>query len=193
MALTNRSTLKGYFNTGDKPTETNFATLIDTVPSITDDYKYITTTGNVDYSSLAVANWKIMINVELADTNYIRLPEATTANGGMHIQVIFMLAPAENCYVGFVTTKIVGGWHVVSDGTEGVAASALGFSVVGDAYLRAEFDKDGEVAKAGGQAGTTLDFYYTGVANVVGYRGNLIGTVDSATGTTHLVATAVNA
>jgi len=156
--------------------------------------KYITAAGNQDYSALN-GDTLILVNVALADTNYIQLPEATTSNGGMHIKVVFMLPPAENCYIGFVTTKIVGGWTITSDGTEGLSTqnTAYGVSVVGDGFFRAELDVDGEVAKAGGAAGTSLDFYYTGVANVVGYRGHLIGAVDSATGTTHLTTTAVNA
>ena len=69
----------------------------------------------------------------------------------------------------------------------------MGFSVKSDGYKRVELDKDGEVAKAGGEAGTILEFYYTGVANTVIYRGHLIADVDSATGTTHAVTTAINA
>ena len=75
--------------------------------------------------------------------------------------------------------------------TDNAGLKIVGFSVVGDGYKRLELDKDGEVAKAGGEAGTTMDFYYTGVANVVIYRGNLIADVDSATGTTHAVTTTI--
>ena len=133
----------------------------------------------------------ILINAAKVDAADIRLPEATTANAGMIIRIVFGLAPAENVNIGFVTTNIVGGWVGTSDGTEGVAASFMGFSVVGDGYKRVELDKDGEVAKAGGEAGTILEFYYTGVANVVIYRGHLIADVDSATGTTHAVTTTI--
>lgn len=38
---TSRSVLKGYFNTGDTPTEAQFSELIDKVPNITDDYNDI--------------------------------------------------------------------------------------------------------------------------------------------------------
>lgn len=37
MAEQSRTTLKGYFNTGDTPSEANFADLIDSVPNITDE------------------------------------------------------------------------------------------------------------------------------------------------------------
>ena len=36
MSAQDVSTLKGYFNTGDKPTETQFANLIDSFPNLTD-------------------------------------------------------------------------------------------------------------------------------------------------------------
>ena len=157
---------------------------------------YLTVDEAVNFADTTKYIWKggektILINVALSDATDIRLPEATTDNAGLKIRIVFGLAPAENVNVGFVTTNIVGGWVGTSDATEGVAASFVGFSVVGDGYKRLELDKDGEVAKAGGEAGTTMDFYYTGVANVVIYRGNLVADVDSATGTTHAVTTTI--
>ena len=56
-----------------------------------------------------------MVNVALADTNYIQLPEATTENGGMHIRIIVALAQADKVNVGFVTTNIVGGAQALGD------------------------------------------------------------------------------
>ena len=161
-----------------------------------DETFYLTTDEAVNFADTTKYIWKggtktILINVALSDATDIRLPEATTDNAGLQVRVVFALAPAENVNIGFVTTNIVGGWVGTSDGTEGVAASFMGFSVVGDGYKRAELDKDGEVAKAGGEAGTILEFFYTGVANVAIYRGHLIADVDSATGTTHLVTTTI--
>ena len=40
MSQETRTTLKGYFNTGDVPTETQFANLIDSVPNIADGELY---------------------------------------------------------------------------------------------------------------------------------------------------------
>ena len=161
-----------------------------------DETFYLTTDEAVNFADTTKYIWKggtktILINVALSDATDIRLPEATTDNAGLQVKVVFALAPAENVNIGFVTTNIVGGWVGTSDATEGVAASFVGFSVVGDGYKRAELDKDGEVAKAGGEAGTILEFFYTGVANVAIYRGHLIADVDSATGTTHLVTTTI--
>jgi len=161
-----------------------------------DETFYLTVDEAVNFADTTKYIWKggtktILINVALSDATDIRLPEATTDNAGLQVKVVFALAPAENVNIGFVTTNIVGGWVGTSDATEGVAASFVGFSVVGDGYKRAELDKDGEVAKAGGEAGTILEFFYTGVANVAIYRGHLIADVDSATGTTHLVTTTI--
>jgi hypothetical protein len=161
-----------------------------------DETFYLTVDEAVNFADTTKYIWKggtktILINVALSDATDIRLPEATTDNAGLQVKVVFALAPAENVNIGFVTTNIVGGWVGTSDATEGVAASFVGFSVVGDGYKRAELDKDGEVAKAGGEAGTILEFFYSGVANVAIYRGHLIADVDSATGTTHLVTTTI--
>ena len=164
--------------------------------SYADETFYLTVDEAVNFADTTKYIWKggtktILINVALSDATDIRLPEATTDNAGLQVKIVFALAPAENVNVGFVTTNIVGGWVGTSDATEGVAASFVGFSVVGDGYKRAELDKDGEVAKAGGEAGTILEFFYSGVANVAIYRGHLIADVDSATGVTHLVTTTI--
>ena len=195
MALTNRSTLKRYFNTGDKPTETQFHTLIDTVPSITDDFKYITASDDYDYSAAAVANWKIMVNVQMADGKYIRLPEATTANGGMHIQIFIGIAPADNMIVGFKTSVIVGGATTFSDGAVGLQTQNGAFvaSAAGTVNHSVNLDVDGAAGDGSGAPGTILDFWYPGVENVVFYRGNLIGSVDSATLANHFSTAEVDA
>jgi len=155
--------------------------------------KYITTTGDQDYSGLQ-GNTTILVNASLASDSYIRLPEATAGNAGMHIQVVFALPPAATCMVGFVTTNIVGGATSISDAEEGQASTypALKSSAVGTGNLRVELDVDA-AAKAGGVAGTVLDFWYTGAKNVVIYRGNLLGDVDTPTLASHFSTTAVNA
>ena len=161
-----------------------------------DETIYITSSDNYDYSQ---ESWRggdknILVNVAMASAKYIRLPEATTSNKGLHIKVIYGLAPAAVTYVGFVTSVIVGGATSISDATEGActAAPALKSSAAGTSNLRVELDVDA-AAKAGGHPGTILEFWYPGVANVVLYRGSLIGDVDTPTLATHFVTTAVNA
>ena len=155
--------------------------------------QYLTTTGNHDLKHLT-GDTTVIVNASLVDTKHIRLPEATTANGGMHIRVIFALPPAGKAFIGFKTTKIVGGATSISDATEGHASTnpALKSSAIGTANHRVEVKTD-DVARAGGVAGTVLDFYYHGVENQVLYRGNLIGEVDTPTLASHFSTTEVDA
>ena len=156
--------------------------------------QYITATGNQDFSSTVFArNTTILVNVALADTNYIRLPEATTSNGGMTIKVLFGLAPADNAHVGFVTTDIVGGVLALSDATEGIAAGYIRSSAVGTGNHRLTLDANGAAGDGSGYPGSQLTFHYPGVANVAIVEGTLIGDVDSATGANLFNTTAVNA
>jgi hypothetical protein len=221
------STLKTYFQTGDKPTQTQFYELIDGVLNLQDggtvvgattfsaasihsagitchatptsnflpnNFKITTDTDDQDYSSLTSGNYNIIVNTSLASGKFIRLPEATTANGGMTIRILYNLAPAAAHYVGFVTTDIVGGATCISDATEGQATTnaALASSAVGTGNHRIELDVNEDV-RAGGHPGTLLEFFYHGTTNQVAYRGHLIGDVDTATLASHFSTTAVNA
>ena len=110
-----------------------------------------------------------------------------SSNGGMKITVVFGISPADNAKVGFVTTKIVGGATTFSDGSVGLMTANTGFSAsaIGTSNLHVVLDADGSSDDGGGAPGSVLEFWYTGVANVVLYRGNLIGSVDSATLVNH--------
>ena len=158
-------------------------------------YKYITTAaGSHDYSGLK-GDTTIMVNAAKVDDTYIRLPEATTSNGGMHIRVVLGIAMADAFFVGFVTTKIQGAAFAIGD-TDEAQGSSLDYATAiadnSDNFLRVEFDLD-TAAKAGGTGGTVLDFYYPGVANKVIYSGRLISEIDNPTLATHFTTTAVNA
>ena len=162
-----------------------------------DETVYITSTGNYDYSDSGwVAGDKtILVNVAMADTNYIRLPEATTSNLGLHVKVVLGIACLDKLYIGFVDTVLQGAAVAVGDTDEG-AGSSLDYATFiadnGDGFNRIEFDLD-TVAKCGGTGGTVLDFWYTGAANVAIYKGNLISEVDNPTLGTHATTTAINA
>ena len=160
-----------------------------------ENFVYITSTGNQDLSSSITGTTNILVNVALADTNYIRLPEATTSNGGMVIRVIFALSPADNAVVGFKTSVIVGGASTFSDGTAGLqtANGAYVTSAAGTANHRVALDADGSADDGSGAPGTILEFFYPGVANVILYRGHLIGSVDSATLANHFSTAEVDA
>jgi len=159
------------------------------------NYKYITATGNYDYSGLEAGKWVIIVNVAMADGKYIRLPEATTSNGGMHIRVIIGIAPADDLEIGFVTSKIVGGATTLSDNAVGLmtANAAYVVSAVGTSNLRVNLDVDAAAGDGMGAPGTVLDFFYPGVANLVFYRGTGLGSKDSVTLANHFSTTAVNA
>ena len=173
----------------------DFNNIIDTIPSVKDDFTVVSSTGNTDLSSLSlVGTHTVLISVALADDNYIRLPEATTANGGMHIKVVFGIAPLDAVRVGFVTTKIQGGATAIGDTNEGNAPTDIAAAIAdnGDNFLRLEFDLD-TAARAGATGGTELNFYYFGEANKVMYRGHLISEIDDPTLASHFSTTAVNA
>ena len=162
-----------------------------------DETIYITSTGNYDYSN---TGWRagdktILVNVAMADTNYIRLPEATTDMLGLHVKVVLGIAVLDKLYVGFVDSVIQGAAVAVGDTDEG-AGSSLDYATFiadnGDGFNRVEFDLNAP-AKCGGTGGTVLDFWYTGAADVVLYKGNLISEIDNPTLATHATTTAVNA
>ena len=155
------------------------------------NFKYITAVGNKDYSALT-GDTTIMVNVAMADTNYIRLPEATTSNGGMHIKVVIGIAVADKLYVGTVTSNLIGAATAIGDTNEANAPTDIATAIadVGDTFKRVEFDLD-TAAKAGGTGGTILDFYYSGAANVIIYRGDLVSEIDDPTLATHFTTTTV--
>ena len=163
--------------------------------AVSNYFKYISSSDDYDYSGLGMGNYTIMVNVAMANGKYIRLPEATTDNGGMTIKIIFGLAPADNAIVGFKTSLIVGGATTISDGTEGLAGQggALKSAATGDAIHSVNIDTDGAVGDGSGVPGTMLEFFYTGVENVVLYRGNLIGAKDDATLANHFSTAEVDA
>ena len=72
-ATVTRTTLKGYFNAGDEPTENNFANLIDSLAS-SNEANYLTgslqNTGSVDFGSTltVVGNTDITGSLTLSST-----------------------------------------------------------------------------------------------------------------------------
>ena len=192
MALVTNTTLKTYFNAGDEPTEANFIDLIDSSGNQT--LTHIIATGDTDLSA-AVGNQLVLINVPLAANNHIRLPEATTANGGMHVRVVFGIACLGVCHIGFKTSIIQGGATAMGDTNEAVGGAADHGSAIadaGDAFHTTRFTLD-NATMAGGTGGTVQDFYYTGVANKVIYRGSLISEIDGPTLAAHFSTEEVDA
>tara|TARA_R100000008_G_C3506905_1_gene126737 strand:+ start:208 stop:720 length:513 start_codon:yes stop_codon:yes gene_type:complete len=162
-----------------------------------DETIVISSTGNYDYSQ---EPWKggdktILVTAAMADGNYIRLPEATTANAGMTIKVVLGIAVLDDLYVGFVSSVIQGGAVAMGDTNEaagGAADHASAIADVADGFNSVHFNLD-TTANAGGTGGTIMEFYYTGVADKIVYRGSLISEIDAPTLSGHFSTTAVNA
>ena len=79
-----------------------------------------------------------------------------------------------------------------------VVNTGLDIDVVGgtsgtQSNIGIDLDVDGAAGDGSGAPGTILDFWYPGVENVVFYRGNLIGSVDSATLANHFSTAEVDA
>ena len=160
---------------------------------------YKTDTATSNFADATKYIWKggtktILVNAAMVNASYIRLPEATTDNAGLIVKVIYALSPAALTHVGFVTSLIVGGANTVGAATEGNAPTdaAMVSSAVGTSNLRLDLDVN-VAGKAGGHPGTELEFYYTGVANVVIFKGSLHADVDDATLSALFSTTAVNA
>tara|TARA_R110002050_G_scaffold269051_2_gene411252 strand:+ start:471 stop:1025 length:555 start_codon:yes stop_codon:yes gene_type:complete len=152
-----------------------------------------TAANNMDLSGETEGDKIVIISAAQADGTYLRLPEATTSNGGMHIRVVFGIAVADDFAVGCVTSNLIGGATAVGDTNEAVGGAADHASCigdVGDTFKSVRFNLD-TVAAAGGTGGTVLDFYYTGQANLIVYSGSLISEIDAPTLTGHLVTTVV--
>ena len=160
---------------------------------------YKTDTASSNFADSTKYIWKggtktILVNAAMVNTSYIRLPEATTDNAGLIVKVIYALSPAALTHVGFVTSLIVGGANTVGAATEGNAPTdaAMVSSAVGTSNLRQDLDVN-VAGKAGGHPGTELEFYYTGVANVVIFKGSLHADVAESTLANLFSTTAVNA
>ena len=160
---------------------------------------YKTDTATTNFADTTKYIWKggtktILVNAAMVNTSYIRLPEATTDNAGLIVKIIYALSPAALTHVGFVTSLIVGGANTVGAATEGNAPTdaAMVSSAVGTSNLRLDLDVN-VAGKAGGHPGTELEFYYTGVANVVIFKGSLHADVDDSTLANLFSTTAVNA
>ena len=150
-----------------------------------------TAAGNLDLSAETEGDKIVMVTAAKADGTYIRLPEATTSNAGMHIRVILGIAVADDFAVGCVTSNLIGGAIGIGDTNEAAAAAgATCIGDIGDTFKSIRFNLDTEAA-AGGTGGTVMDFYYTGTANVIVYSGSIVCEIDAPTLSGHMVTTVV--
>ena len=149
-----------------------------------------TAASSMDISGETEGDKIVVVTAAMADGTYLRLPEATTSNAGMHIRVVLGIAVSDDFAVGCVTSNLIGGATAVGDTNEAGGAAASCIGDVGDTFKSIRFNLDTEAA-AGGTGGTVMDFYYTGQANLIVYSGNLISEIDAPTLTGHMVTTVV--
>lgn len=77
MTAQNRSTLKGYFNTGDVPTEAHFADFIDSVKNISEDdvRQTITYSGTPTHNHAVKANADITLEGDITVYTISNVPD----------------------------------------------------------------------------------------------------------------------
>ena len=146
MSVVSRSTLKGYFNTGDRPTENNFADLIDSSINLTDGgtvegtFKIgnIQSAANTDADHYIINGSRGEIRSQLqgalaADTGFtIELRNTSIAANSL---IIANLIGGEG---GLITGSVVTA-NVVAANTASLNFFNTGAAVVNDAKFTASF------------------------------------------------------
>ena len=156
MSVVSRSTLKGYFNTGDRPTESNFADLIDSTLNLNDSNTGdIDLTGNVTASSLTLnknivsaANTDAAFYIINGSRGEIRsqLQGALAADTGFTIELRNTSIAANSLIIanliggegGLITGSVVT-VNVVAANTASLNFFNTGAAVVNDAKFTASF------------------------------------------------------
>lgn len=142
---------------------------------------YSTATGDVDLSTTTQSS-VVLLNGTITDGSDITLPQATTSNGGLVIEIV--MGPG---VVSAVTTGIrIGVTNAGSTVLSGVVRLACtGGSIdtlalsSGDGNKVINLDSNDHTAGGGG-AGSRYTFYYTGIANTVFVVAEGIATTASA-------------
>ena len=179
MSYVGKTTLKGYFNAGDVPTESNFQDLIDSCHQGHGSFQLVASesadtaiTGDGDATGGIVH----LADQGTAEDHFIlKLPEASTNNIGLSYKVIIG-NNANNVRVGpdGTTTKLTGSLSIVSDAA---GKNKYEPAQVGATHVSLSFN----AAAKGGVTGSVIEFFYNSATGV-----NVFGTVlcdhDSPTG-----------
>ena len=157
MAIQLTSALKGFFNTGDTPTESNFADLVDSCNN-TDITVSNATSADVDLTSVTSSHKLFLTGTFAAD---VILPQATAANAGMRIDIICKAATAASgtFRIGFTnagSTVMTGGITLVSTGAK-VDSIGIHAAVNNSKVLLLDSDN---AALCGGLEGSRYSFFY---------------------------------
>ena len=165
MATQTKTTLKGYFNTGDKPTETQFGDLIDS-SYFAKDVVVQTGTAAEDLTSV---NRDTVWYASTTQAGDITLPQATSTNAGMTIKVLAGADWSTTAFkLGFAnggSTVMFGQLHVAANN----AQDAVETFVVTNNAKALTIDAD-DVTGAGGAKGSQYTFTYIS-ANLVHVEG----------------------
>jgi hypothetical protein len=157
-------------------------TVLTDTSNIKDAVTYIATSADTDLSAVTT-NHTVLINVAMTAGHDILLPQATTSNGGMHVRVIIGIPQTAAFAIGPAGgSLLVGAATFIGDATPGTttATPALVQSLVATANKSVALD--GDAAAKGGDAGTILDFLYSGVADRIAFSGSVTADVDTPTG-----------
>ena len=174
MAVTDNSTLKGFFNTGDQPTEAQFGDLIDSC-HFASNVVVQSGTGAEDLTSVDRDTVWYASTTQAGD---ITLPQATATNAGMTIKV---LAGANWSTTGFKlgfanggSTVMFGQLHVAANN----AQDAVETFVITNNAKALTIDAD-DVTGAGGAKGSQYTFTYiqANLVHVEGFGKITTGTV----------------
>lgn len=194
MSVETRTVLQGYFTTGAKPTQTQFANVIDSNLNLTDGG---TVTGGVTFNgnytskvgvktiSVATADdashtlavddaGVILITAALDNASVIKLPAANETNAiGTYYKIIFANTMAGACSIELPnggTGNFIGAIEVQRCGSTGaIVADAAGNNrvalVPGSNIQSIELDEND--ISFGGAIGSILEFYYASTTQVV--------------------------
>tara|TARA_B100000287_G_scaffold404876_1_gene427961 strand:- start:89 stop:655 length:567 start_codon:yes stop_codon:yes gene_type:complete len=157
MAIQLTSALKGFFNTGDQPSEGNFADLIDSCNN-TDITVSNATSADVDLTSVTSSHKLFLTGTFAAD---VILPQATAANAGIRIDVFCTVATGNTgtIRIGFTnagSTVMTGGITLVSTGAN---MDSIGIHTAVNNSKVLLLDSD-NAALCGGLEGSRYSFFY---------------------------------
>lgn len=170
MSYVGKSTLKGYFNAGDVPTEANFADLVDSCHQGHGSFQLVAS-ESADTAITGDGN-AIGGIIHLADQGtfenefVLKLPEASTNNIGLSYKVI-VGNNANNVRIGpdGTTTKLTGSISINAD----VAGKTIYKAAIPGAT---HVSLSAAVAGKGGATGSVIEFFYNSATGV-----NVFGTV----------------
>ena len=130
-------------------------------------FQYETGTGDIDLTSIKKST-VVLLNGSTNDGSDITLPQATTSNGGLVIEVVMGPGVASSVSTGIRIGFANSGDTVIQGIIRLLSSDGNSDSMVvnsDDSKKVLNLDSNDHTA-AGGGAGSRYTFYYTGVANI---------------------------